>query len=243
MEKYADWPFAVTTWFVSHYQPFDKLNPWESLCLTTYLVLLTYLPIWVILDTTPGFLGSGSSCLVKTVRASNGATILCKKFKNLHYELKNWSKNISKRSIAIENSNKALAGIDSLQKKKRRALTIPGANFGTILKKHLLRLLCYDKQYWKNRCIITFNLEESLKLFKAMAFERYRRNTIPSLTTLDGSCIEDHDGKESIIFQSFKESLARPPQMRWNLIFITLLKRLKALISSLLLLPERKLTK
>jgi hypothetical protein len=89
------------------------------------------------------FLGNGSSCLVKTVRASNGATTLCKKFKNLRCELKNWSKNISKCFIAIGNSNEALVEIDSLENK--RALTIPGANFRTILKKHLLHLLSYQK--------------------------------------------------------------------------------------------------
>ena len=52
-----------------------------------------------------------------------------------------------------------------------------------------------------------------------MAFERYKRNTIPSLTTLDGSYIEDHDGKESIMFQSFKERFrtSSPHEMKFNI--------------------------
>ena len=40
-----------------------------------------------------------------------------------------------------------------------------------------------------------------------MASERYRKNNIASLTTTDGIVVEDHTGKESIIFQTFKERM------------------------------------
>ena len=40
-----------------------------------------------------------------------------------------------------------------------------------------------------------------------MASERYRRNNIAYLTTDDGSIVEDHAGKESIMFQTFKERM------------------------------------
>ena len=40
-----------------------------------------------------------------------------------------------------------------------------------------------------------------------MASERYRRNNIVALHTEDGICVEDHAGKEAILFQSFKQRL------------------------------------
>ena len=40
-----------------------------------------------------------------------------------------------------------------------------------------------------------------------MALERYQRNNIASLTTENGYCVEDHAGKESVIFQAFKNRL------------------------------------
>ena len=93
----------------------------------------------------PGFLDTVSNAWSKPIRSNNMATVISRKLKLLRHELKSWSKGISKLSIAIENSNRALFEIDELENKRR--LTIPEANFCCILKKHIVRLLAYQKEY------------------------------------------------------------------------------------------------
>ena len=128
--------------------------------------LFRFEPFWI---QHPGFMEVVQSSWDKPVRSTNSATILCRKFKHLRYCLKNWSKNISRLSIAITNSNKALADLDTLE--NRRPLTIPEANFRIILKAHILRLLSYQQQYWKKWCTIRWVRfgAESAKFFQAMA--------------------------------------------------------------------------
>lgn len=83
----------------------------------------------------------------KPCYARNSAAKICKKLKNLRYELKKWSKSISRLSLLIENTNWAILMIDNLE--ERRLLTTPEANCRIILKKHLITLLDYKQQYWK----------------------------------------------------------------------------------------------
>ena len=71
--------------------------------------------------------------------APNAAAVLCKKLKNLRYDLKQWSRKISKLSGLIKNCNKTLLEIDGLV--ERRRLSVLEANFRLILKRHLLHLL------------------------------------------------------------------------------------------------------
>ena len=123
------------------------------------------------------------SSWAKPVHSSNTATILCRKFKTLRRDLKHWSKGISKLSVAIENSNKALCEIDELENK--RTLTVPEVNFRRILKAHIIRLLQYQQAYWKKRCTIRWVKfgDEPSKFFQALASERYRKNNIATLAT------------------------------------------------------------
>ena len=125
----------------------------------------------------------------------------------LRYELKHWSKHISKLTTAIQNSNSTLADLDARENK--RSLTIPESNFRKILKKHILRLLNYQKQYWKKRCTIRWVKfgDEDPKFLKALASERYRRNAIASLQLDNGTTVEDHAGKEALIYHTYKERL------------------------------------
>lgn len=67
-------------------------------------------------------------------------------------DLKSWSKNISRLSIAIQNTNNGIAKIDALEELRR--LSTPESNYRKILKNHLIRLLQYQKQYWQKRCTI-----------------------------------------------------------------------------------------
>ena len=68
-----------------------------------------------------------------------------KKMKNLCYELKRWSRGISKLKLLIQNNNDALVHLDSIVDK--RALVIQENNFRRILKLHLNRLLKYQNEY------------------------------------------------------------------------------------------------
>ena len=94
-----------------------------------------------------GFLSTVAASWKKPTQKANSAANLNAKFKRLRYDLKRWSKSISKMSICIDNCNKALLELDNLEDK--RGLTIPEANFRRILKEHLLVLLDYQRQYWK----------------------------------------------------------------------------------------------
>ena len=165
----------------------------------------------------------------KPVRSNNMATITSRKFKFLRHELKSWSKGISKLSIAIENSNRALFEFDELENK--RHLTIPETNFRRILKKHVLRLLAYQKEYWRRRCTIRWVKfgDELPKIFQAMASERFRRNNIASLTTDDGICVEDYSGKEAVIFQTSKKRLGSSAKHEMKFDLARIIKRVEDL--------------
>jgi hypothetical protein len=102
-----------------------------------------------------------------------------------------------------------------------RPLSIPEANFRKILKVHLARLLEYQNIYWKKICTIRWTKfgDENTKIFHSIATERYRRNNIATLTSIDGSVASDHVAKEEIIYQTYKERLgsSAQPQMLFDL--------------------------
>jgi hypothetical protein len=95
----------------------------------------------------PGFQQVVSTSWSKPTYKQNSAANLNAKFKRLRYDLKYWSRSISKLSIYIENTNKALEEIDKLE--DMRLLSVPEVNFRKILKAHLNRLLEYQNAYWK----------------------------------------------------------------------------------------------
>ena len=100
--------------------------------------MLRFEAYWVL---HPGFIEVVQKAWDKPVKSTNETTTLCRKFKHLRHELKIWSKNISKLSIAIANSNKTLKELDDIEDK--RNLTLPETNFRNITNKHLLWRLDY----------------------------------------------------------------------------------------------------
>jgi hypothetical protein len=102
-----------------------------------------------------------------------------------------------------------------------RTLTIPEENFCKIIKNHLLRLLDYQKQYWKKRCTIRWVKfgDENTKFFQAVAMERYRRNKISSLEMPEVLSVDDHTGKEALLFQTYTDRLgtSNPTDMKFDL--------------------------
>lgn len=75
----------------------------------------------------PNFLDMVATSWNKPCHANNAAASICRKLKNLWYDLKSGSKGISKLSILIQNCNQALQELDGLE--DQRPLFIPEANF------------------------------------------------------------------------------------------------------------------
>jgi hypothetical protein len=134
-----------------------------------------------------GFLNTVSSSWAKPTHKPNSAANINAKFKRLRYDLKFWSRSISRLKVCIENTNNALMEIDKLE--DCRSLSGPESNFRKILKKHLAKLLEYQNAYWKKRCTIRWTKfgDENTKFFHSLATERYIRNAISALTSEDGS--------------------------------------------------------
>jgi hypothetical protein len=167
----------------------------------------------------PGFQQIVSDSWNKHVYKKNSAATLNAKFKRLRYDLKHWSKSISKLPICIENCNQAIAEIDKME--ENRTLSIPEVNFRKVLKVHLARLLSYQHDYWKKRCTIRWTKfgDENSKTFQEIATERHRRNYVASLLLSDGNIVTEHKDKEEIIFQTYKDRLGScsTPQMEFDL--------------------------
>lgn len=126
----------------------------------------------------PGFMEVVTAAWARPIKHGkdhNATSVLCQKLKAVRQALSHWSRKISRLSIAIKNTNKAILEIDTIEDK--RILTLPEANFRSILKKHSLRLLTYQKEYWRKRCTrrwIQFG-DENMKFFQAAATERYQK--------------------------------------------------------------------
>lgn len=147
-----DWHFTSVNWSTNYpntvVMPLGKPTSDHVPC---YVSIPTKIPksnffcfeeFWT---THPGFFEVVQQTWNKHCYAPNSAAVLCKKLKNLWYALKHWSKGISRLSLMIENSNKALLEIDGIE--DMRTLTVPETNFRKILKEHLLTLLNYKKLY------------------------------------------------------------------------------------------------
>jgi hypothetical protein len=65
-------------------------------------------------------------------RNVNSAKVICLKFKKLRGELKAWSKSLSNLSLLIENCNKVIGFMDTLE--DRRGLYNPEANMKILVK-------------------------------------------------------------------------------------------------------------
>ena len=76
----------------------------------------------------------------------------------------------------------------------------------------------YQKHYWKKRCTVRWTKfgDENSKFFQAFATERYKKNYIASLVNSDGIVVSNHEAKEKVIFDAYKERLgscSNPPML------------------------------
>src|SRR4051812_9559374 len=108
---------------------------------------------------------------IKYGKDTYAASILCQKLKLVKHALTRWSKGISRLSIALQNTNKAILKMDTIE--ERRHLTVPETNYRRILKYHLLRLLQHLKEYWKKCCTIRWILfgDENSQFFQGLAID------------------------------------------------------------------------
>ena len=155
----------------------------------------------------PGFLDCVSESWSRPVHKRSSAAIISAKFKALRQALKHWHISLSTVKALISNCNKVILCLDGLE--ELRPLSGPEENFRKIVKLHLEETLRLQFIYWKQRCTIR-NIkvgEENTKFFHAMATERYRNNSISSITSDDGQVTSDHASIARLFLQEFKQRM------------------------------------
>jgi hypothetical protein len=167
----------------------------------------------------PSFLDVVSLVWNTEVHATNSATRMAAKLKLLRRLLKRWAIELSKLKEQIKYCNYVLVVMDKLE--ENRFLVVQERNFRRILKKHILRLLKAQKEYWKKRHTLRWTKlgDESTKLFYAAATERFRLNTITSLDTSDGRLLTSHAEKAAHLWEEYRSRLGSSvqPTMKFNL--------------------------
>ena len=231
-----DWFFTSSNW-TSNYPnttvgPLPKLVSDHTPCMISIETsvpkskVFRFENFWI---SHPGFFDLVQSTWEKYCYAPNSAKLLCKKFKNLRYALKRWSKQISRLNLCIENSNWALLELDNIEDK--RTLTVPEANFRDILKTHLVTLLDYKREYWKKRYTVRWFScgGDNTKFFHFAALERYRKNSIASLKLHDGTVVTDHLGKANELFSTYRERLGMKGEFEMKFDLSRIIKKVEGL--------------
>jgi hypothetical protein len=151
-----DWCFTSTTW-ISKYP--------NTLLLPLARTISDHTPCQVQIGTTipkakisrfenfwvdqPGFLDVVQSVWQSEVKAKNSATRVMTKFKLLRRVLKKWAMGLSKLKQIIKQCNNVMSIIDKLEE---NIVLYPREQiFRRILKKHILKLLQNQKEYWRKR--------------------------------------------------------------------------------------------
>lgn len=140
---------------------------------------------------------------------ANAAQTVNAKFKQVRSGLKRWSRELSKLSKLINNSNFVLALLDGLE--DHRPLSGLESSFRRVVQKHLADLLEAKRLYWKQRNTsrwVCFGNENSA-LFQAMATYSYRRKYITGQRLDNGSYVTDHSHKAQALWLSFKDRLGQ----------------------------------
>jgi hypothetical protein len=83
------------------------------------------------------------------IRATNSVTKVTTKFKLLRRVLRRWVKGLSQIKRQIHESNLVISILDRLEENK--PLLLQERNFRQIIKKHVLKLLKCQKDYWRKR--------------------------------------------------------------------------------------------
>lgn len=139
--------------------------------------------------------------------SNNIASVLSAKFKKLRQDLKRWSKGISNIRLLIENCNKVILYLDTVE--EFRQLFNPEWNVRAMVKRQLCNLLKQQNTYWKQRNTtnrIKYG-DECTKYFHSMATVSYRRNLIAQIQDEHGISLIHHDDKANLLWCSFKNRM------------------------------------
>jgi hypothetical protein len=191
----------------------------------------------------PGFMDCVKSVWEQQSKKKYSSAVIADKFKLLRHALKKWHLSLSKLKINIQNCNKVIFLLDSLE--EQRPLFISEFNFRNIVKLHLENLLLIECNYWRKRCTMRWVKvgDDNTKFFHAMATQRYRRNCISMLTADDGRQVSGHDEMAGVLWASYKERLGLSKGINMQFDLTRLIKKVSGLddISLPFLLEEMEL--
>jgi len=155
-----------------------------------------------------GFLDTVKSSWVKPVAGQNNfVSVISTKFKRLRYDLKQWSKSLSKIRMLIDSCNRVIKYLDTIE--EFRALFNPEWNLRSLVKQKLSSLLMQQTQYWKQRNTVNRIKygDECTKYFHSMATVNYRRNLIAQIQDDYGVSLIQHEDKAHYLWHSFKNRM------------------------------------
>lgn len=137
----------------------------------------------------------------------NIVSVLSAKFKRLRYDLKQWSKSICNIKLLIENCNKIILYLDTVE--DFRALFDTEWNLRRLVKQQFEKLLQQQNLYWKQRNTVNRIKygDECTKYFHSMATISYRRNLIAQIQDDYGVCLIHHEDKANHLWCSFKNRM------------------------------------
>jgi hypothetical protein len=133
--------------------------------------------------------------------------VLVDKFKSVRYALKKWHTSLSKLKVIVQNFNKIILLLGTLE--EQRPLFLTEFNFRQIVKMHLESLLITECNYWRKRCTIRWVKvgEDNTNFFFAMTTQRHIRNAISMLTAVDGRQVSDHEEMAGMLWSSYKNRM------------------------------------
>jgi mannosylglycoprotein endo-beta-mannosidase len=177
----------------------------------------------------PGFQECVASSWAKISSKSYSSAIVADKLKSLRYDLRKWHTSLSKIKNLIQNCNKVILALDTLE--EIRPLYKPEFNFRIIIKLHLDDLLMMECNYWRKRCTIRWikQGEDNTKFFHAIATERFRRNNIAMLRAEDGREVTDHHEMAGLLWSSYKAHMGQSNGIDMQFDLSVLLRRVEGL--------------
>lgn len=212
-----DWFFASVSWNVSYPQSTAWALPMDEMSdhVPCSIHIGTSIPkgrtfrfenYWM---EHPNFMQIVAHGWSVPVQATDKAKIITAKFKNLRRVLKAWHSQMSSLKDNISNVKLVLALLEVLEKFRDHSLQ--AWNFKVLLCDKLTTLLEQQRIYWKQRGTIKWVKfgDEGTKFFHANATVKHNRNMVTSLKDEEGNRIVDHEGKQSILWNSFKKRLGQ----------------------------------
>jgi hypothetical protein len=177
----------------------------------------------------PGFKECVTQSWERGSTKAYSSAVIADKLKSLRHDLKKWHMSLSRLKELIQNCNKVLVVLDTLE--EERPLYREEFNFRQIVKLHLEDLLLAECNYWKKRCTIRWikQGEDNTKIFHAMATERFRRNNIAVLHDVDGNEVTDHHVMASMLWAEYKNRIGRSEGINMQFNLHSLIKRVDGL--------------